>query len=57
MTLDEILVILQNRLINLDNARKAAVAAGSLDQVGNIDSDIVSTTSSIQQIKNTLGVT
>jgi hypothetical protein len=43
-------------MINLENGRKTAIAAGALDQVSNIDADIVSTTASINQIKMALGL-
>lgn len=56
MTLNEILIILQNRLINLQETRKLAVASGNLDQVNSIDIDIETTTVSIEQIKSSLGL-
>lgn len=54
MTLNEILIILQNRLITLTDAKKTAEASGNLDQVIAISSDILSTELSIQQITSTL---
>ena len=54
MTLNEILIILQNRLITLTDAKKTAEASGNLDQVVAISSDILSTELSIQQITSTL---
>lgn len=56
MTLNEILIILQNRLINLQETRKLAVASGNLEQVNSIDVDIETTTISISQIKASLGI-
>ena len=56
MTLNDVLVILQNRMINLEETRKLAVSSGSLDQVVSIDGDILSTQLSIEQIKGALGL-
>lgn len=53
MTIDEVLVILQNRLITLTEARKSAVAAGDLERVVQIDGDLLSTVTSIEKIKLT----
>lgn len=51
MTLNEILSIMQNRIIALNEARRAAVNSGDLDGVVKIDSDLVTTHSSIEKIK------
>jgi hypothetical protein len=56
MTLNEVLIILQNRLINLQETRKLTVASGNLEQVNSIDIDIETTTLSIEQIKTSLGL-
>lgn len=54
MTLNDILTIMQNRLISLIEARKFAVNAGDLDKVNQIDADLFTTMTSIDQIKQTL---
>lgn len=51
MTLNEILSIMQNRIIALNEARRSAANAGDLDGVVKIDSDLVTTHSSIEKIK------
>ena len=51
MTIDEIIVILQNRLVNLEETRKQAVASGLLDQVNALDADIISTKNSLQALQ------
>lgn len=54
MTLTEVLLILQNRMIALDQARKAAVSSGDLANIIKIDEDILTTQSSIQRIQTML---
>jgi hypothetical protein len=54
MQLSEILIILENRLYNLIESRKQAVNSGGFDTVNQIDSDIASTSISVEQIKQTL---
>lgn len=54
MKLTEILTILENRLYNLVENRKAAVVSGNLDTVNKFDDDITSTSVSIEQIRKTL---
>jgi hypothetical protein len=54
MTINEILTILDNRILNLTESRKAAVTSGLLDQVILIDNDMESTKTSIQALKETL---
>ena len=56
MNLNDILVIMQNKLINLGELRKSAFTSGNLEQVVSIDAEILSTENSIQQLKTTLGV-
>lgn len=56
MTLTEVLIILENRLITLNETRKLAASSGNLEQVTSIDIDIASTTLSIEQLKVTLGL-
>ena len=53
MTLDELLVIMQNRLLTLQAARQAAVLAGDLDRVNQVDGDLITTVTSIEQLKKT----
>jgi hypothetical protein len=53
MTIDEVLVIMQNRLLTLNAARTAAIAAGDLERVNQIDGDLLTTYSSIDQIVKT----
>lgn len=48
MTLDEIKVIMQNRLITLSEARRSAVNAGDLERVVQIDGDLATTASSLE---------
>lgn len=47
MTIQELIVIMENRLINLKETRKNAVASGLIDQVIQLDADIESTTTTI----------
>lgn len=54
MTLNEILQIMQNRIIALNEARKAAVNAGDLERVVQIDSDLVTTKTVIAQLQTTM---
>jgi len=54
MTLQEIIFIMDNRLINLTETRKAAVASGLIDQITLLDSDILTTTGTIQQLNAAL---
>ena len=50
MTLEEILVILQNRKIALIESKKAATASGDLERVVIINNDLDSTINSIESI-------
>lgn len=54
MTINEILTILDNRILNLTESRKAAVTSGLLDQVILIDNDMESTKTSIRSLKEIL---
>ena len=54
MTLQEIIFIMDNRLINLTETRKAAVSSGLIDQITLLDSDILTTTGTIQQLNAAL---
>lgn len=57
MTLNEVLNIMNNRLIALGEARKAAYASGDLEQVVRIDADLTSTVTTIENLKATLALT
>ena len=54
MTLQEIIFIMDNRLINLTETRKAAVSSGLIDQITLLDADILTTTGTIQQLNAAL---
>jgi hypothetical protein len=54
MQIDELLVVMQNRLRTLTEARKASVNLGDLERVIQIDGDLLTTATSINQIKKTL---
>lgn len=54
MSLDEIKIILENRLRNLQETRVLAVVSGSLVQIASIDDDITSTQTSLNQINDIL---
>lgn len=47
---------MQNRLIALNEARKFAVNSGDLDKVNQIDADLITTMTSIDQIKASLNL-
>jgi hypothetical protein len=51
MKLADIVTILKNRLISLTENRKLAVASGDLENVNEIDKDILSTTTSLEQLQ------
>jgi hypothetical protein len=51
MKIDELLVIMQNRLLTLNEAKKAAQIAGDLERIVQIDGDLLTTITSIEQIK------
>ena len=54
MTLQELLSIMENRLINLTETRKQTAASGLLDQVVSLDNDIETTKTSIELISRIL---
>jgi len=54
MTLEEVLIVMQNRVISLKTARISSVNAGDLDNVIKIDNDLITTLSSIEKIKEIL---
>ena len=51
MKIDEVIKILENRVLTLTQARQGAVNSGDLNQVNLIDADLISTVNSIEQIK------
>jgi hypothetical protein len=54
MKIQELLIILQNRLIALTEARKSALAAGDPEKIVQIENDLLTTDISINQIKRML---
>jgi len=59
MTITELLTIMQNRLLTLNEARKAAVTAGDLERVVQIDGDLVTTYTTVEKLQKAveLGLT
>ena len=53
MTIPEIIAILDNRVINLTETRKQAVASGLIDQIVAIDADLMTTQLSLQSLHDT----
>ena len=51
MKIEELLFIIQNRVITLNIARAAAVNSGDIENVIKIDGDLLSTQITIQQLK------
>jgi hypothetical protein len=54
MHLHQIYALLNNRMTSLVEAKKAAIATGEIDRIVQIDSDILSTQSSISQIRKSM---
>lgn len=54
MRLQDILVIMQNRILTLNEARKAAVNSGNIEQIAIIDSDLLSTQNTIKSLEDTI---
>ena len=54
MTLQELITIMQNRLITLTEAKKAAVQAGDVQRVSQIDNDLTTTLITIEQLQKSL---
>jgi len=50
MTITELLTIMQNRLLTLNEARKAAVLSGDLERVVQIDGDLVTTYTTVEKL-------
>lgn len=57
MKIDDILLIMQNKLVNLSENRKAAFANGDLSTVTAIDLQIIETEKTIEQLKQALTLT
>jgi hypothetical protein len=59
MTITELLTIMQNRLLTLTEARKAAVLAGDLERVTQIDGDLLTTYTTVEKLQKAvaLGIT
>jgi hypothetical protein len=51
MTVQELLVIMQNRLLTLNEARKSAINLGDLEQVNRIDGDLITTYATVEKIQ------
>lgn len=56
MTLNDLLVIMQNRALNLAEAKKHATINGDVHRIIEIDADIITTNISIDQLKAVLGI-
>lgn len=54
MTLSEVLVILQNRIISLQEAKKTAIATGELQKVIDLDNDLITTSTTIEVITKSI---
>jgi hypothetical protein len=54
MHLQQIYVLLNNRLASLLEARNVAVVTGEIDRLTQIDLDILSTQSSLAQLKKSI---
>ncbi len=54
MKLDYLLAIMQNRVLSLTEARKAAVTAGDIERIEQIDGDLLTTENTVEQLKRAL---
>ena len=54
MKLDYLLSIMQNRVLSLTEARKAAVTSGDIERVEQLDRDLLTTEDTVEQIKRIL---
>lgn len=50
MSINEVLIIMQNRLVSLRTAKISAVNSGDLENIVKIDNDLITTETSIEQI-------
>lgn len=54
MTSQELLVIMQNRLVFLEDSKKRAISTGNLEQLEVLDRDIFSTMQTIKDLSDIL---
>lgn len=54
MKLDELLHIMENRVLTLTEARRLAVSSGDITNVEKIDGDLSTTLTTINQLKITI---
>jgi hypothetical protein len=54
MKIEEVMIIMQNRMISLTDIRKGAADSGDIDIINKIDADLMSTQTTIDQLKLTL---
>jgi len=54
MKLDYLLTIMQNRILTLTEARKAAVTSGDIERVAQLDADLLTTEDTVEKIKTLL---
>lgn len=54
MKLDEVLHIMENRVLTLNEARRLAVNSGDITNVEKIDGDLSTTMTTINQLKITI---
>ena len=54
MKLDEVLHIMENRVLTLIEARRLAVSSGDITNVEKIDGDLTTTVTTINQLKITI---
>lgn len=50
MTLDEVLVVMQNRVLSLKTARASAFNSGDLEGVIKLDNDLITTETTIEKL-------
>lgn len=51
MTVDDLIRLLENRILTLNEAKKSAFTAGDLERVIQIELDLLTTQSSITQLR------
>ena len=51
MNLEEIIVVLQNKVTALENAKSASIANGDMSPLAQLDVEIISTQESLEKIK------
>lgn len=57
MTIQELINIMENRIINLEETRKNAFASGLIDQVNSLDNDLISTRATLASLYNSINPT